>query len=219
MDSSTVLLNPDDVLVHPKNWTEIPSHVAHLYSAQHPVVAVYTIQGRQHAVLVGAGWASERACSYLDAPGTKFYKQIINPKCSKPIMQPQYTKIFGQLGRDLSVEPLFLMAIALQESGWDLVHVFGTNSSSKGQPLNNLFGLTKAGGNNIAFSTVEASAEYWKKEWGPYISDKPKTIEAFVADLVKDKKHMYNSSPGYPGEIKKRYEQLQDATEACGTTF
>src|SRR5271157_2269991 len=132
MDSSTVLLNPDDVLVHPKNWTEIPSHVAHLYSAQHPVVAVYTIQGRQHAVLVGAGWASERACSYLDAPGTKFYKQIINPKCSKPIMQPQYTKIFGQLGRDLSVEPLFLMAIALQESGWDLVHVFGTNSSSKG---------------------------------------------------------------------------------------
>jgi hypothetical protein len=73
--ASSVLIDPNDVLVHPSNWVAISNHAAHLYSVQHPVVAVYTIHGQQQAVLVGAGWASERACSYLDAPGTKFYKK------------------------------------------------------------------------------------------------------------------------------------------------
>jgi hypothetical protein len=53
-------------------------------------------------------------------------------------MQPTYTSIFGRMGKDLSINPIFVMSTALQESGWNLVHVFGKNSSSGGRPLNNL---------------------------------------------------------------------------------
>lgn len=80
-------------------------------------------------------------------------------KCGTPIMQPTYTAIFWKNGNDLSINPLFVMSTALQESGWNLVHVFGTNSSSGGKPLNNLFGLTHGGRNNIAYPSVWASAQ------------------------------------------------------------
>jgi len=60
-------------------------------------------------------------------------------------MQLKYIAIFEKMGKRLGIDPLFIMSTALQESGWDLVHVFGTNSSSNGRPLNNLYGMTKHG--------------------------------------------------------------------------
>jgi hypothetical protein len=96
-----------------------------------------------------------------------------NPKCKTPIMQSTYTAIFGKMGKDLGVNPLFVMSTALQESGWNLVHVYGTNSSSNGQPLNNLFGATYAGGNNIAYPNVEASAQAWEQNWGGLPGEQP----------------------------------------------
>jgi hypothetical protein len=44
--------------------------------------------------------------------------------------------IFSKMGDDLNIDPTFIMALAVQESGWNLTHVFETNSSSGGQPLN-----------------------------------------------------------------------------------
>ncbi len=142
-----------------------------------------------------------------------------NPKCSTAIMQPQYTSIFGQMGRTLQINPLFIMSTALQESGWNLAHVYGTNSSSHGQPLNNLFGMTYHGTNNIRYTSVQASANAWMDDWKPYLGGHPQTIQTYVAALNSNPKHMYNSNPGYPGEIAKRYAQLVSATGACGTTF
>jgi RHS repeat-associated protein len=146
-------------------------------------------------------------------------KKTPNPKCSTAIMQPKYTAIFAQMGKQLGVNPLFIMSTALQESGWNLVHVFGTNSASNGQPLNNLFGMTKAGGNNIHYSSVEASAQAWEDDWGPSLANHPQTIQAYTNDLLSNPTHMYNSNPAYPGNMAARYKQLQDATQACGTTF
>lgn len=142
-----------------------------------------------------------------------------NPKCSKAIMQSKYTEIFGQMGRDLGIDPMFIMSTALQESGWDLVHVYGTNSSSNGKPLNNLFGQTYGGKNNIAYSSLSASAQAWEKNWGPYLASQPQTIGAYAAALTSDPKHKYNADKGYPGELEKRYKQLQDAAEDCGINF
>jgi hypothetical protein len=142
-----------------------------------------------------------------------------NPKCATPIMQPTYTSIFGRMGSDLHVNPLFIMSTALQESGWNLVHVFGTNSSSGGKPLNNLFGMTRAGGNNIAYPSVWASAQAWEANWGPYLTNNPQTIQAYAADLTSNPAHMYNSNPAYPGALAARYNQLVSATAACKVTF
>jgi hypothetical protein len=79
--------------------------------------------------------------------------------------------------------------------------------------------MTQAGGNNIAYPTVQASADAWILNWGPYLSDKPKTIEDYAKALVSNLRHMYNSSPAYPGEIAKRYKQLVEAAAACGINF
>lgn len=70
------------------------------------------------------------------------------------------------------------MLVALQESGWKLSQVYETNPSGHGQPLNNLFGATYGGGNNIAYPTVEASAAAWEKNWGPYLANDPQTALA-----------------------------------------
>ena len=142
-----------------------------------------------------------------------------NPKCSTAIMQPQYTSIFGQMGNQLQINPLFIMSTALQESGWGLSHVYGTNSSSHGQPLNNLFGMTNAGRNNIAYPSVQASAQAWITNWSSYLAGHPQTIQAYAAALNSNPKHMYNSNPAYPGNLAARYKQLVSATAACGTTF
>lgn len=134
-------------------------------------------------------------------------------------MQPTYTAIFGQMGKDLGINPLFIMSTALQESGWNLVHVYGSNKSSGGKPLNNLFGMTNAGGNNLAYPSVLASAQAWEKTWGPYLANHPKTIQAYAADLTSNPKHMYNSNPAYPALLAARYKQLVSATAVCKVTF
>jgi hypothetical protein len=142
-----------------------------------------------------------------------------NPKCSTAIMQPQYTSLFDQMGSQLKIHPLFIMSTALQESGWNLAHVYGTNSSSHGQPLNNLFGMTNAGGNNIAYPSVQASAQAWIGNWGSYLASQPQTIQAYAGALNSNPSHMYNSNPAYPWQLAARYTQLVSATAACGTTF
>jgi hypothetical protein len=135
------------------------------------------------------------------------------------IMQPAYTSIFGKMGKDLSINPLFIMTTALQESGWNLAHVYGTNRSSRGKPLNNLFGTTNAGRDNIAYPNVAASAQAWEDNWGPYLADHLQTIEAYAADLTSNPTHMYNSNPNYPKALAARYRQLLAATTACKVTF
>ncbi len=142
-----------------------------------------------------------------------------NPKCSAKIMQPQFTSIFAQMGQQTGTNPLFIMSTALQESGWNLPHVFGTNSSSHGRPLNNLFGMTNAGGNNIAYPSVQASAQAWLSDWGPYLTSHPQTIQLYAAALNSNPKHMYNANPAYPANLAARYDQLVIATADCGITF
>jgi RHS repeat-associated protein len=121
--------------------------------------------------------------------------------CDSKILGPSITSIFSQMGKDLNVNPVFIMAVAVQESGWNLQHVYETNSTSNGQPLNNLFGMTDAGGNNLAYSSVQASATAWEQDWGPYLSNSPQTIQAFVADLLSNPSHMYNSGANWPVSI------------------
>jgi RHS repeat-associated protein len=154
--------------------------------------------------------------------------------CDSKILSPSITSIFSQMGKDLDVNPVFIMAVALQESGWNLSHVYGTNSSSNGQPLNNLFGTTYAGNNNIAYPSVQASATAWEQNWGPYLSNDPTTIQAFVSDLVGTSGHMYNTSPNWPisieggsytsGLLKGKttigtYQSLQNALSLCNISL
>lgn len=139
--------------------------------------------------------------------------------CNSPILQNQYLQIYAQMGNQLGVNPMFIMAASLQESGWNLIHVYQTNSSSNGQPLNNLFGSTYAGGNNIAYSSVQASAAAWEQNWGPYLNPAPQTISDFTTDLTSNPHHMYNTSAGWPGSISKDYNTLVTEFKDCNLAF
>jgi len=93
------------------------------------------------------------------------------------------------------------------------------NSSSNGKPLNNLFGQTYGGHNNIAYSSLSASAQAWDKNWAADLAGRPQTIGAYAAAVTSNPKHMYNVDKKYPGELEKRYKQLQEAAEDCGINF
>jgi RHS repeat-associated protein len=143
-----------------------------------------------------------------------------NPKCKTPIMQPQITKYFGQLGRELGINPLFVMSTALQESGWDMGHVYETNPGSGGKPLNNLFGMTKAGKNNLAYSSLDEAAARWRETWQKDLSGKPQTIQDYAKAVTSTPGHFYNQNfLHYRSELAARYKQLVSATADCGTTF
>ena len=120
--------------------------------------------------------------------------------CDSPLFK--FSNLFIEMAKNerLNTQPEFLMALALQESGWDLQHVYETNPSSGGKPLNNLFGLTNAGGNNLAFPSPEASGEYFIKEWGAYLKGS-KTIKEFVEKLISTPGHKWNDHPNYPISI------------------
>jgi len=148
-------------------------------------------------------------CQIQPVAGRPKTAEKTNPICDSKILQAEYLDIFAGIGKDLKVDPAFIMAVALQESGWNLKHVYETNPSSNGQPLNNLFGSTYGGANNIAYPSVQASANAWENNWGKFLTDpsvspnpNPTTIGAFVKDLLSNPSHMYNANVDWPTSIE-----------------
>jgi hypothetical protein len=150
--------------------------------------------------------------------------------CNSKIFRPEFLAVFAQMGDDLNIDPTFIMALAVQESGWNLSHVFEKNSSSNGKPLNNLFGETNAGGKNLAFASIQDSATHWDNNWAPYLSDHPSTIQGFVNDLTSTPGHMYNTNPDWKTNIAggklsngKRtigtYKSVLNALDKCDIVF
>ena len=114
--------------------------------------------------------------------------------------------IFAGMGAALGIDPQFIMALSLQESGANLVHVSQTNPSSGGQPLNNLFGVTAGGANNLTFSSPQASANWWVSTYGAALANKPTTIQGFVSDLQNNPAGKYNSvNPDWGFSIEGGY--------------
>lgn len=67
----------------------------------------------------------------------------------------------------------FLMALSSMESGWLDPH---------NQDLHNLFGVTKAGGNNLNFPTYQKAADFWIDNFGDNVRG-AKTMDDFVAGI------------------------------------
>ena len=139
--------------------------------------------------------------------------------CKSPAFEPQYLKIYSDMGKHLKVDPHFIMAVSIQESGYNLIHVYETNKSSHGKPLNNLFGSTYGGGDNIAYPSVGDSAVAWEKNWGPQLDDHPSTIEDFTWDLTKNPHHMYNENKEWPGAVEDLYRDMMRHLKECGVTL
>lgn len=78
------------------------------------------------------------------------------------------------MANSIGVNVNYIMALSAYESGWDGPHA---------QDLNNLFGLTNAGGNDLTFGSYQASANYWVQHYGSTVAG-ASSIGAFVNDLL-----------------------------------
>jgi RHS repeat-associated protein len=95
-------------------------------------------------------------------------------------------KRIKDLAQQLDVDPLLLLALAAVESGW--------NDQSNGHPgnrprhaveLNNPFGVTHAGGNDIHFSSLDAAFSFWAKTYGDFVRGADDGPEVFLDRLQK----------------------------------
>jgi flagellum-specific peptidoglycan hydrolase FlgJ len=113
--------------------------------------------------------------------------------------------IYKKMAEELDTDPDFLMALSAHESGWLEPH---------NAKLKNLFGITAAGGNNLAFKSYEECADYWTKKYKAYVQG-AKTMEAFISGLRRAK---YNSiDPDYDTSLKKQYKSILKWKWICKT--
>lgn len=112
----------------------------------------------------------------------------------KPLADWLCNKI-KKLAEQLNVDPLLLLALAAVESGWnDDKHHHPENRPTHAVELNNPFGVTHAGGNNIHFSSLDSAFKFWGDTYGDFVKGADNPTD-FLAGL---KNAHYNSkNPNY----------------------
>jgi RHS repeat-associated protein len=111
-----------------------------------------------------------------------------------------------ELADELDIDPDFLLALAAKESQWN-----DHENGSPGDPpqhaveLNNPFGVTQAGGNNLGFASLGDAFAFWNKNFGNKVRG-AKNIKDFANDLKRAK---YNT------RTPKYYERLQEIFKAA----
>lgn len=147
----------------------------------------------------------------VKAPGPKL------PPCNDP--SNNRSRFFQQLpgltsvAKQLNVSTNFIVGLSSYESGWFDNHNFN---------LNNLWGLTQAGHNNISFSSVQAGNAYFVSLVGPYIQG-AQTITDFFAGLQEEgynstNPNYFNTDPN-KGMLSNRISNIQKWGQACGVSF
>lgn len=128
-----------------------------------------------------------------------------DPACM-PKMTPFFanTIIYVAMAKELQTDPDFIMALSSMESGWLDPH---------NQSLHNLFGVTNAGKNNLAFASYQKAADYWLEHFGPFVKG-ARTMDDFAAGLKKAK---YNTAnPDYYTHLKNQLKTVIKFKTVCG---
>jgi RHS repeat-associated protein len=135
--------------------------------------------------------------SYVDVlglipcpPNVKAFFQALSPT-------------INQMASDMNLPPNYLFALSALESGW-----YGSHAQS----LNNPFGLTKAGGNDLKFSSISQAGQFFENNIGPSIVDS-NTWPNFVQNL---KGEGYNSvNPKYVESLNATYNSVVKYSSNC----
>jgi hypothetical protein len=118
------------------------------------------------------------------------------------------------VAKALNTNVLFIAAHASLESGWLDAH---------NTPLNNLFGLTKAGGNNLSFASLQDSGTTYVNAPAVNGINSTKvygatTIDDFINQLQCACPYRYNTThmDTYPDRLRKQYNFYLKMLKACG---
>jgi hypothetical protein len=112
--------------------------------------------------------------------------------------------ILNNAASSLNVPSNFVVGLSSFESGWLDNHNYA---------LQNLFGLTNAGGNNLSFPSFQASANYFVSLVSPYVQN-AQTIPAFLAGLSKEGFNSVN--PNYNSLLTNRINNIGKWEAKCG---
>ena len=107
------------------------------------------------------------------------------------------------MASNLHTESNFIFALSAYESGWYGAHA---------QSLNNPFGLTKGGGNDIKFESVSSAASYWESRIGPAVQG-AKSMQSFISDLRSEGYNSVNSN--YDKKLSATYETVKKYSSNC----
>jgi RHS repeat-associated protein len=120
----------------------------------------------------------------------------VKEKCPDYIKEffDRYMDSFSDLANSLKIDINYLFALAAHEGGWNDAHNIA---------LNNPFGMTRAGGRNLSFSSVKEACQYWLSNFGPWVKG-AETHEDFI-DKLQNHKPPYNTADSL-------WRQKQEAT-------
>lgn len=131
-----------------------------------------------------------------------------SPTCPQPyqnffnLMMP----IATALAAEWDTSANFILALSAYESGWDPVYSGPTHT----KPINNPFGLTQGGGDDMSFQTLQDAEAYWSSNDGKYVQGAT-TINQFATDLQPH----YNTSPAWVGTLVKVYDSVLTREKDC----
>jgi RHS repeat-associated protein len=121
-----------------------------------------------------------------------------NPKNVTAYFNDMYPPIHAMAAR-MGTDENFIFTLSSMESGWLDQH---------NRDLFNPYGLTKAGGNNLQFSSFDAATTYFEKssQWGSRLKG-ISTIDGFIKELLTPPK--YNSvNPNYEQIVRQQYQTI-----------
>ena len=103
-----------------------------------------------------------------------------------------------RLAEKLSIDEDCILALSSYESGWYNAH---------NRSLNNPFGMTKGGGNNLKFASAQAAADSWYKTFGAQVKS-AKSIDAFVQGLLSPPRVYNTVNPQWGAKVKAQYTSV-----------
>ena len=113
-------------------------------------------------------------------------------------------KLIRPMAGRLSVDEDFILALCANEHGWE---------DSHNDRLHNMFGVTHAGGNNLAFVSDQAACDSWESHYGGIVRGSSSMTE-FVRRL---RTIPYNSATtGYDQKLIDVYKAVLKYKSACG---
>lgn len=114
--------------------------------------------------------------------------------------------VMKSTAKKLDVNVNFVIAHSAYESGWGGAHA---------QELNNYFGLTKGGGRNLSFDSVQAGADKYVSIVDSKVHG-AKTMDAFISGIRGAGFNAVN--PKYDATLRSIYNLVVRSETALGIT-
>lgn len=146
-----------------------------------PISPAEAAEPHGHAVSEPAANAASHNPSNID----RFFDQLYSP--------------LSRLAQDLGLPESYLLGLSAYESSYLDDH---------NRALNNPFGVTRAGGNNIQYKSVDDAISYWKSQYGDQVrgatsaQDFAQRLEGVLNGVPVAGWHKYNSvNPRWESEV------------------